>query len=101
MLAFVVGLKAEAWLTGGAAYVGGGDAAGAARAAADAIADGAAALLSFGLAGGLSPSMRPGAIVIPETVIWRDRRLRADTNLAAALGGFSCRALLAAGLAED
>ncbi len=96
MLAFVVGLKAEARLTGGAAYIGGGDAAGAARAAANAIADGAAALISFGLAGGLSPSMQPGAIVIPETVIWRNRHLPADARLGAALGGFSCRALLAA-----
>jgi adenosylhomocysteine nucleosidase len=32
------------------------------------IADGATALVSFGLAGGLAPELRPGDLVLPETV---------------------------------
>lgn len=64
------------------------NAAGAARAAAR---SGAAALLSFGLAGGLDPDLAPGTVVIPERIIlatgdaletdsaWRER-------IAAALG---------------
>lgn len=32
------------------------------------IADGATALVSFGLAGGLAPDLRPGDLVLPETV---------------------------------
>ena len=49
------------------------------------VADGAAALVSFGLAGGLAPELRPGDLLLPETVrgagaaswsvdpIWRER----------------------------
>ncbi len=95
MLAFVVGLKAEARLLTGAVHVGGGDAAGAARAAARAIETGATALVSFGLAGGLSPSLRPGALVVPGCVLWQGRRYRTDAALNAALGGVSGEMLLA------
>src|SRR5215469_12254574 len=35
---------------------------------------GATALLSFGLAGGLDPTLRPGAVVVPEAVISRGVR---------------------------
>jgi adenosylhomocysteine nucleosidase len=49
------------------------------------VAEGAAALVSFGLAGGLAPELRPGDLLLPESVrgvgarawpvdpIWRDR----------------------------
>jgi adenosylhomocysteine nucleosidase len=96
MLAFVVGLKAEARLLEGRVFIGGGDAAGAARAAIEARHAGAAALVSFGLAGGLSPLLSAGDIVVPRQVIWRGRRFAADPDLSAALGGFSCDSILAA-----
>ena len=39
--------------------------------------------------------MRPGTLVVPHRVIWRGRDFAADAALGAALGGFSCEALLA------
>lgn len=71
MLGIVVGLTAEARLArglGGLTEAGGGTADGAARAAAHLIANGATALLSFGLAGGLAPGLPAGTLVIPTTV---------------------------------
>ena len=94
MLAFVVGLQAEARLLDGRVFVGGGDTAGAARAASQAVDDGARALLSFGLAGGLSPDVAPGAVLVPRHVLWRGRRFAADPALSAALGGTACDAVL-------
>jgi hypothetical protein len=60
----VVGLKAEALLArrlGVPVMIGGGTAAGAEMAARRAVAEGATALVSFGLAGGLDPSLRPAS----------------------------------------
>ena len=71
MLGIVVGLTAEARLArglGGLIEAGGGTADGAARAAAHLIANGATALLSFGLAGGLAPGLPAGTLVVPTTV---------------------------------
>ena len=71
VIGFVVGLEAEAKIARGfgcAVAVGGGGAAGATRAAAELIARGVTRLVSFGLAGGLAPGLRAGAIVIPERV---------------------------------
>ncbi len=98
MLAFVVGLKAEARLLrplGARVFVGGGTARGAALAARRAIESGASALVSFGLAGGLSPALQAGALVVPEAVLFHGRHLAADQALSEALGGFTTRALLA------
>ena len=55
-----------------------------ARAAAGArrlIAEGAEALLSFGLAGGLDPRLNPGDLIVADMVVDRDRQLY-DTDLA-------------------
>jgi adenosylhomocysteine nucleosidase len=50
----------------------------AATAAADVlVAQGCAALLSFGTAGGLAAAMAPGDVVIPETIVFRDARMLA------------------------
>ncbi len=95
MLAFVVGLKAEGQLAGGRVFVGGGDAAGASVAAAGAIRAGARALVSFGLAGGLSPSLPAGSLLVPRFVLVHGFRLAANPVLAAALGGFCGEAVLA------
>jgi len=67
---FVVGLPAEArFLRGcGPIAIGGGTPEGAERAAESLVADGARALISFGLAGGLDPTLRPGTLVIPRAV---------------------------------
>ncbi len=98
MLAFVVGLKAEARLLrplSRKVFVGGGTARGAADAARRALAAGATSLVSFGLAGGLSPDITAGAIIVPSAVLFRGRHLPADPELSAALGGVTVRALLA------
>ena len=98
MLAFVVGLKAEARLVRpltSRIFIGGGTARGATQAAQRAIAAGATALVSFGLAGGLSPSLGAGTIVIPAAVLFRGRHLAADAELSAALGGITTPTLLA------
>ncbi len=98
MLAFIVGLKAEARIVrpiGCKVFVGGGTARGAAEAARRALAAGATSLVSFGLAGGLSPDMPAGAIIIPAVVLFKGRHLAADAELSAALGGITVQALLA------
>lgn len=72
MLGIVVGLAAEARVArglGGRVAVGGGSAAGAADATRRLVADGATALLSFGLAGGLDPALPAGTVVVPGAVI--------------------------------
>ena len=72
MIGIVVGFVAEARLArllGGSVAIGGGDAAGAAAAAAGLVRSGATALLSFGLAGGLDPTIPAGALVVPLRVV--------------------------------
>jgi adenosylhomocysteine nucleosidase len=99
MLAFIVGLKAEAALIAPlehAVFIGGGGAIGAATATAAAIAAGARALVSFGLAGGLDPALRPGHLIVPHEIIGHGSRYAADPDLSRALGGFTAGALLGA-----
>ncbi len=89
----VTGLPAEARLA--AALVedpamlaaGGGTPGGAARAAAELLARGATCLISFGLAGGLDPALRPGALVVPRAVVAPDGDLATDAGWTARLGG--------------
>lgn len=89
MLAVVTGLTAEARIArrlGLKAQAGGGTPEGAEAAAEALVAAGATALLSFGLAGGLDPTLKPGDIIIPDAVV-EDGRIRpANAHLSAALG---------------
>ena len=94
----VTGLRAEARIAQalGAVAAGGGSPAGATRAAERLVAEGATALVSFGLCGGLDPALRSGALVVPRVVLTGDQRLRADDAVSGMLGGYSAGALLAA-----
>ena len=85
----MVGLEAEARLArrwGHPVAVGGGDAAGATRAA-ETLAPTVQALISFGLAGGLDPSLPPGTILVPTRVTDGPETWSTDPALNAALGG--------------
>lgn len=70
----MVGLAAEGRIAGrlGAVAVGGGLPAGAMAAAELLVAQGVTGLVSFGLAGGLDPTLPPGTIVRPARVMDRD-----------------------------
>jgi adenosylhomocysteine nucleosidase len=95
---FVVGLAAEARIAARGSYlvrIGGGLPEGAARAARALLEEGADALVSFGLAGGLDPALRPGAIVVPAVVLNGGERFATDPRLrrrfAGAAGDVQCR----------
>jgi len=97
-IGFITGLAAEAKLLRGTGFLlaaGGGEPAGAARAAAALIAQGAQALVSFGLAGGLAKHLQPGEILVPDTVIEGPRSYTCDPALIAFLGGATSGAMLA------
>jgi adenosylhomocysteine nucleosidase len=86
----VVGFAAEARMArrlGWQVAIGGGTAAGAEAAARRLVEEGATALISFGLAGGLDPVLRPGALIVPSAVIARDERHATDPDLSRMLGG--------------
>ncbi len=99
MIGIVVGLEAEAKLArrwGVPVAIGGGTAAGATRAA-DRLAPTVRALVSFGLAGGLDPALRPGALLVPIRVIDGPDSWDADPTLVRALGGGTGHVLLGGG----
>jgi hopanoid-associated phosphorylase len=80
-LLVVSGLLAEARMASGKgviAIAGGGDARRLAASVARALGDGAGGVVSFGMAAGLTPDLRPGAIVVPETVIGGGERFATD-----------------------
>ena len=98
-LGVVVGLTAEARLLSGsgcAVAVGGGTPVGARRMAQRLVDDGATALISFGLAGGLEPALAAGTLVVPDAVLSQGKRFDCDVSLRAPLTGASIRSLLAA-----
>ncbi|MBU6396654.1 MAG: hypothetical protein KJS74_00550 [Rhodospirillales bacterium] len=97
-IGIVTGLQAEAqWLRNGGFMVGvGGGTPHGARDAAEALAqEGAEALISFGLAGGLRPGLRPGTILVPSVVICGTRIYPCDYRLIEFLGGATAGAILA------
>jgi adenosylhomocysteine nucleosidase len=86
----VVGLITEARIarrTGWRVAIGGGTAAGATAAATALAEQGCTSLISFGLAGGLDPSLRPGALIVPTVVIAGDTHHATDPALCHMLGG--------------
>jgi len=96
---FVVGLAAEARLVrslGWPVAIGGGTAGGARLAAERLVSGGITALISFGLAGGLDPALRPGSLLVPRTIITDGQRLPTDPGLSERLGGVSIPLLLGA-----
>ncbi|HST76819.1 MAG TPA: hypothetical protein VLJ20_15690 [Acetobacteraceae bacterium] len=83
-MGIVVGLRAEARIASRAGWpvaIGGGTAPGAADAARQLAAGGATALVSFGLAGGLDPALRPGDVVVPSHVLLAGSLLPTDPTL--------------------
>ena len=86
----VVGLATEARIArraGWAVATGGGTAAGATAAAIALVEQGCTGLISFGLAGGLDPALRPGTLIVPSAVIDGDASHATDPNLSRMLGG--------------
>jgi adenosylhomocysteine nucleosidase len=91
-LGVVVGLATEARIARRAGWrvaIGGGTAAGATAAAIALIEQGCTGLISFGLAGGLDPALRPGALVVPSAVIAGEVRHATDAALSHILGGMT------------
>ena len=97
-IGIVVGLKAEEKIArplGWPIAIGGGRAEGAVYAVHTLIARGADALVSFGLAGGLDPVLRPGSILVPKAVHLDGHILPCDAALSARVGGPTDHLLLA------
>ena len=83
-LGIVVGLEAEARIAAplGLVEIGGGTSAGAEEAVMRLLHQGVEGLLSFGFAGGLSPVLRPGHLLVPDTVVVDGVQLQTDAALA-------------------
>jgi adenosylhomocysteine nucleosidase len=89
-IGIVTGLRAEARWLGKAGFMveaGGGTPLGAERAARALVANGAQGLISFGLAGGLKPGLKPGTLLVPPAVLDGNRTYVCDYALMAFLGG--------------
>jgi len=97
LLGIVTGLAAEARIARGlgTVAVGGGFPTGAEAAAQWLVAQGATALLSFGLAGGLDPALRPGRLFVPAAVLEAGRAYPTDAALLARFGLVAHGVLLA------
>ena len=60
------------------------------------VEQGCTGLVSFGLAGGLDPALRPGALIVPSAVIAGDKRYATDPSLSRLLGGSTPHVVLGA-----
>jgi len=97
-IGIITGLTAEAhWLreAGFMVQVGGGTPYGAQCAAEGLVKAGAQGLISFGLAGGLTPGLMPGSILVPPAVIEGTRTYICDFRLMEFLGGSTGAPVLA------
>ena len=74
---------------------GGGTPAGARDAARSLVAGGVDGLVSFGLAGGLDPALRPGVVVVPAAVYCDGVRYQTDIALSDRFGGLTGHLALA------
>lgn len=104
MLGFVTGLTAEARLPArhfNLVAVGGGTSHGAVQAAELLVSRGAVALVSFGLAGGLDPALRPGDLLIPESVIAAGNVFQCDPSLVKQFGGVTISLMADEGTIAD
>lgn len=93
----VVGLAVEARIArplGAMLAVGGGTSEGAEAAAESLAAGGVTALVSFGLAGGLDPRLKPGDCVVPRVVRAVGQNWCTDPALSELLGGVTVDVLL-------
>lgn len=96
-IGLIAGLLLEARIArplGIAIAVGGGTAEGAERAAEQLAAGGVSALVSFGLAGGLDPRLRPGDRIVPRIVHAAGQDWPTDPALSELLGGVTVETLL-------
>ena len=96
----VVGLAMEARPArplGGVIAAGGGTAEGVETAAEALAAGGVSALVSFGLAGGLDPRLKPGHLLIPRAVLAAGETWPTDPALARSLGGPTVELILGEG----
>lgn len=87
-IGIVTGMAAEARIAAhkGPALPGGGTARGAEQAARRLVRHGAAALISFGVAAGLDPALKPGSLVIASEVLYDDILYPCDAALAGRWG---------------
>lgn len=88
-IGIVVGLGAEARIARrmGRVLIGNGTVIGAEQTADRLIGENVRMLLSFGLAGGLDPGLRPGALVVPREVHAEGERFSTDPDILDVLGG--------------
>jgi adenosylhomocysteine nucleosidase len=91
LLVVATGMMAEARIAerggGVRAVAGGGDGAAVRRGLEQAMADGAWAVMSFGIAGGLAPDIGPGGIIIADAVVHRGQRFETDVAWGDQLAG--------------
>jgi adenosylhomocysteine nucleosidase len=98
MIGVITGLAAEASLLAALNWqtaAGGGTPEGAEQAAESLISQGATALISFGLAGGLDPTFAPGDLILPAGIEDDGQTYRCDPTLITLLGGHANGKLLA------
>ena len=96
-IGIVVGLTAEAKIAQrrfSMIETGGGTSAGAEAAARRLIDRGARGLISFGLAGGVDPALRPGTVIVPEAVLTHAGAVPVSAELARCLAQTSSHRLL-------